>query len=127
MYYWLFIKFYNFYKKKNNYDPLFNSVALIFFAQIVHFFLIFIILGSIFNFDIPSFSENRFINKLAFLPISLLWLVTINNYYKNKLKKSVSNSDHKELKLYEFLASIFLIIVLPLYIAIKLSGGQIWK
>ncbi|HRE77745.1 MAG TPA: hypothetical protein PLL09_07970 [Flavobacterium sp.] len=127
MYYWLFIKFYNFYKKKNNYDPLFNSVALIFFAQIVHFFLIFLILGSIFNFEIPSFSKDRFVNKLAFLPISLLWLITINNYYKNKLKKSEAKSDYKVLKLYELLLLIFFIIIVPLYVTIRLSGGQIWK
>jgi len=128
MYNWLFFKIYNFYKYRNNHDPLLNSASLVFFAQGVHFFLFLLVFKSIVGFDIPKFSSDNSENKLAFMPISFLWFIIVYIYYENKLKQEIKSiPEPKILKLYELLILIFMVIFIPLYFIIKLSGGQIWK
>jgi len=56
-----------------------------------------------------------------------LWLVFISKFYKNKVKNRKLNNDVKPINLYQLLLIVFVVIFIPLYIGIKLSGGQIWR
>src|SRR5690554_4638150 len=127
MYNWLFFKVYGYYKSKDNDDPLFNSIGPVFFAQVVHVSLIVLVFSKIFHFEIPVLSTNSSINKILLLPLMGLWLVFISKFYKNKVKNRKLNNDVKPINLYQLLLIVFVVIFIPLYIGIKLSGGQIWR
>src|SRR5690554_560061 len=127
MYNWLFFKVYGYYKSKGNNDPVFNSSLLVFFAQVVHLSVLLFGALKVFNFDIPWISTDKAVNKMIFIPILYLWSVLISKFYKNKVKNKQPNKDEKLISLYQLLLIVFVIIFIPLYIGIKLSGGQIWR
>lgn len=127
MYNWFFFKIYDYYKSKDNDDPLFNSIGPVFFAQVVHVSLLVLVFSKIFHFEIPVLSTNSSINKILLLPLMGLWLVFISKFYKNKVKNRKLNNDVKPINLYQLLLIVFVVIFIPLYIGIKLSGGQIWR
>ena len=127
MYNWLFFKVYNYFKNKNNDDPLFNSVGLVFFAQIVHISLLILIFSKIFDFKIPAFSTDNSTNKMLLLPFMGVLLVLTYFYYKRKVNKNNFKNNDKPISLYKLILIIFLVIFIPLYFIIKLSGGEVWK
>mgnify|MGYP003611010126 CR=1 FL=1 len=127
MYNWLFFKIFLFYKSKNNDNPIFNTSALVCFTQIVHGMVLLILLSKFFSFDIPSFRQSYFFNKLYIMPFVLIWLIIIFFFYKKKLKKIEFKDDVEPMKSYYFALLIFIIVFIPLYIGIKMSGGEIWQ
>lgn len=127
MYNWLFYKIYTFYIHKNNHDPVFNTSILICFAQIIHSTVFLLLLSKLFSFEMPFFSHNSSINKLFLMPIMGLWLIIVYLFYRNKIKKYNFDSNSKPLKLVQLILIIFLIVFIPLYIGIRLSGNQLWK
>lgn len=127
MYQWLFFKIYDYYKSKGNNDPTFNSSLLIFFAQVVHIAVLLFGISKVFQFSIPFVSTDKTINKIIFIPILYLWSVFVSKYYKNKIKKYQPNNDVRPINIYQLLLIIFVVIFIPLYIGIRLSGGQIWR
>lgn len=126
MYNWFFYKLYDYFQNKKNYDSLFHSVALVAFAQVVHFCLLLLIVVKLTNFDLKSFNSEYSINKLKIFPFALIWLLLSERYYRKKIKKNIERSKNSH-KLYEIILISIFFIFIPLYIAIKLSGGQIWK
>lgn len=123
MYVFLYKKNYSYLKKNKNFDPIFNSSCLIFIIQGVHFFLLMLILSKLFLFEIFKFSSDNSINKLCFYPIGLLWLYLVFRYFKNKTTNmKVETTSKKELIWY-----LIILLFIPLYFIIILSGGQIWK
>ena len=63
------------------------------------------------------------LNKLCFYPIGLLWLYLVFRYFKNKTTNmKVETTSKKELIWY-----LIILLFIPLYFIIILSGGQIWK
>lgn len=127
MYNWFFFKIYYFYKSKNNHDPIFNTSILVFFAQGLHFFVILSALQYFLDFDIPTFSSDNSKNKAVFIPIGLIWLILVYFFYRKNVKSLGVKYNSRPLKLYELLKLLFIIIVIPLYLCIRLSGGQVWK
>lgn len=126
MYTWLFFKFYDYFRSKNNDDPLFNSVGVVFFAQVVHISLLALIMSKIFDFKNPVFSSDNSTNKMFLLPYMGLFLIMIFYYYKRKIEKYTYTGNGKSIKLSKLILIVFLVILIPLYFVIKLSGGEIW-
>lgn len=122
MYTWFFYKIYNFYKARNNHDPLFHSVGLVFISQIIHIMTFYLILSKILDFNTFKLAD-----KLYFYPIGISWLILVNYYFKKNVKNNKTEKHTKVLLLYQLLIVLFFFMFVPLYIAIRLSGGQIWK
>ena len=123
MYIFLYKKIYSYYKLNKNFDPIFNSVCLVFITQVVHFFLLMLILSKIFLFKMYTFSSDSSINKLCFYPIGILWLYLVFRYFKKKTDTvKIETTTKKELLLY-----LIICLLIPLYFIIILSGGKIWK
>ncbi len=127
MYTWLFFKVYDYFRSINNHNPALHSSLLVFFAQIVHVAVLLFGLAKIFDFSIPLISADKTTNKLIFMPFLYLWSVFVTKFYKNKIKKNHINYDVNPINLYQLLLIVFVIIFIPLYIGIRLSGGQIWR
>lgn len=127
MYSWLFFKIYDYFKSRNNDDSVFNASLLVFFAQIVHVTVLLLSFSKIFSFDMPRFSTDNATNKLFIIPIVALWSVFVHIFYKRKVKKQELSNNINPIKLYQLILLIFVVIFIPLYIGIRLSGGQIWK
>ena len=123
MYTWLFSKIYYFYKSKKNHDPIFNTSLLVFFTQGVHFLLCLKILSLLLDFKIFRFSSDSSTNKLIFLPLGFLWLIFVHIYFKKKVHVLDKTKGSNPLTIYQLLGLIFIVLGLPLYITIKLSGG----
>ena len=64
-------------------------------------------------------------NKLAFLPIAIVWLILGYKFYASKVEYLISK--FKNEKKYNFYIILLFSIFIPLYILIKLSGGSIWR
>ena len=123
MYIFLYKKIYSYFKLNNNFDPIFNSVCLVFIIQGVHFFLLMLILSKIFLLEMLKFSSVYSINKLYFYPIGIVWLYLNFRYFKKKTDTiTVEKTTKKELFLY-----LLFCLLIPLYSIIILSGGKIWK
>jgi len=101
MYNWFFYRLYNYFQIKKNYDPLFHSVAVVAFAQVIHFCLLSLIIVKLFNFDLKFFGNEYSINKLIIFPFAFVWLYLLNNYYKNV----INDKNFKSLKKNCFLNS----------------------
>jgi hypothetical protein len=127
MYNWFFYTLYNYFQNKKNYNPLFHSVALVAFAQVIHFCLLSLIIAKLVNFDLKSFSNENSINKLTIFPFALIWLYLIERHYKNKVENKNLKFSKKVYKLFELILISIIFIFIPLFFLIKLSGGQIWK
>jgi|SRR5690554_4616312 len=127
MYNWLFFKIYDYYRNKDNDDPTLNASGLVFIAQGIHVAALLLIFSKIFHFDIPGFSTEKSINKLFFIPILYLWVTFVNRYYKNKVKNRQFRNNIDPVSLYKLILIVFIIILIPLYFVIRLSGGQIWR
>ncbi len=123
MYIFLYKKFYSYFKLNKNFDPIFNSVCLVFIIQGVHFFLLMLILSKIFLLEMYKFSSDNSVNKLYFYPIGIVWLYLNFRYFKKKTDIiTVEKTSKKELFLY-----LLFCLLIPLYSVIILSGGKIWK
>jgi len=123
MYIFLYKKIYSYFKLNKNFDPIFNSVSLVFIMQGVHFFLLMLILSRIFLFEMFKFSSDNSVNKLYFYPIGIVWLYLVFRYFKKKTTTiKVEKITKKELFLY-----LLFCLFIPLYGIIILSGGKIWK
>ena len=125
MYGKLYYNFYSYLKKKNNQDPTFNAACILFIAQIIHFFVLFLSISKILDFELPVFSKDNSDNKLAFLPIAIVWLILGYKFYSSKVEYLISK--FKNEKKYNFFILLLFSIFIPLYILIKLSGGSIWS
>ena len=125
MYTRLFNLFYVFFVRKKTQDPIFDSSCLIFIAQVIHFCFLLLLLSKILNFEILFFSKNNSNNKLAILPFASIWLYFTYKYFKNRINISISKYEDKSNSY--FMIIIFIVIFIPLYLVIKLSGGSLWK
>jgi hypothetical protein len=123
MYIFLYKKIYSYFKLNKNFDPIFNSVCLVFIIQGVHFFLLMLILSKIFLLEMYKFSSVNSVNKLYFYPIGIVWLYLIFKYFKKITQTiKIETTTKKELFLY-----LLFCLLIPLYFIIILSGGKIWK
>jgi hypothetical protein len=119
----LYKKIYSYFKLNKNFDPIFNSVCLVFIIQGVHFFLLMLILSKIFLLEMYKFSSVNSVNKLYFYPIGIVWLYLIFKYFKKITQTiKIETTTKKELFLY-----LLFCLLIPLYFIIILSGGKIWK
>jgi hypothetical protein len=126
MYFWILCEYYNYLKLKNNSDPLFNAVGIIFITQVIHFGLIAIIIRNFFNINLFVLEIDNINNKLAFFPVGIVWLVFTYFYYKRRINKHKFEYQNS---VYFFKPLLIFIVtaLIPLYIAINLSGGEIWQ
>lgn len=81
------------------------------------------------NFDVPALSEDRGTNKILFCIIVVPWIFVVYIFLKNKLAKEdlkilLKKYDYGNLKVLMIFVISFLI---PLYILIIATGGQVWK
>lgn len=128
MYTYLFKNFYVFFKSRKNPEAVFNSSLLVFLAQGIHFFLLYALVENIFEFRIVELiSERKSVSKIYFLPFVFIWMFLVERYFKNKSNHIKDIEFNKTMNIYQFLILLFSVLVLPLYIVIKLSGGEIWK
>ena len=127
MYNWLFFKVYDYYRSKNNDDPVFNSSTLVFIAQGVHVILLLLVLSKFIDFSSIWGSSDKSISKFFYIPIFCIWLVLVYRYYRNKAKLTRPLEVQAPLSLYKLIVIIFVIIIIPIYFIIKLSGGEVWK
>lgn len=125
MYGKFYYNIYVFFKNKNNQDPTFNTACLVFIAQVIHFFVILLSISKILNFDLPVFSKDNSNNKLAFFPIAIVWLILVHKFFGNRIE--FLSSKYKNEKKYNFHIILLFLILIPLFILIKLSGGSVWK
>ncbi len=127
MYNWLFFKIYDYYRNKNNSDPVLHSSLLVFFAQLVHVAVLVFGISKIFHFNIPWISTDKATNKIIFIPILYLWSVLVSKFYKNKVKNRQLKKDIEPINFYKLILIVFVVIFIPLYVGIRLTGGQIWR
>ncbi len=129
MYSKLYIKYYNFLNKRKSFDSMFNASCIVFFTQVVHVFLLILIFSKLLKFEIPSFSDNRSINKLYFFPIAILWLYLTHTFFSSKLKNKDFEKKVNKMKItnLNFFTLIIMTILIPLFLVIILSGGKIWQ
>jgi len=129
MYSKLYIKYYNFLNKRKSFDSMFNASCIVFFTQVVHVFLLVLIFSKLLKFEIPSFSDNRSINKLYFSPIAILWLYLTHTFFSSKLKNKDFEKKVNKMKItnLNFFTLIIMTILIPLFLVIILSGGKIWQ
>ena len=129
MYSKLYIKYYNFLNKRKSFDSMFNASCIVFFTQVVHVFLLILIFSKLLKFEIPSFSDNRSINKLYFSPIAILWLYLTHTFFSSKLKNKDFEKKVNKMKItnLNFFTLIIMTILIPLFLVIILSGGKIWQ
>ncbi len=125
MYTWLFFKIYDYYRSKNNDDPVFNSSTLVSIAQGVHVILLLSVLSKFFDFNSIWGDSNKSISKFFYIPIFCIWLVLVYRYYRNKVKST--RPLEAPISLYKLIIIIFVVIIIPIYFIIKLSGGEIWR
>lgn len=130
MYTKLYFTYFSFLRSRKSVDPKFEAVSIVFLTQVVHFFIILLLVGIILEVNtIPRFSETRATNRFLFLPIAAIWYYLCFHYLRNKLEKL---NPKNQLSKYDIggwatLALFTISFLLPLYILIILSGGQIWK
>ncbi|HYD92035.1 MAG TPA: hypothetical protein VEA37_11190 [Flavobacterium sp.] len=124
MYYWLYLKFYVYFKSKKGNDSTFDAACLIFLAQVVHFIFVFTLLDRVGLFDFPKISNNN-LGKFAYIPLFLPWLVLVYYYYKWKVKRD-QRVPPKPLQGYKLATLYAVAVIAPLYIAIKLRGDSLW-
>ena len=128
MYSWLFNGIYNFLNKKTkDIDPKFSASGIVFISQIAHFALIIMIIQHFADIELPRFSKESFYNKLGLFPIGIIWLILIHVFFKKNFDKIQSKYGKKAFNRLQFLGLILISVLIPIYIAIKISGGQIWK
>ena len=124
MYYWLYLKFYAYFKTKKGTDSTFDAACLICFAQVVHAGLLLIILVKTGLFDFPKFPGSNS-GKFAYMPFLAAWLIAVYFYYKRKIKRNQSELPEPLLG-YQLVILYAVAVFLPLYIAIKLRGDSLW-
>lgn len=126
MYGKLYYAIYGYFKKQKNHDPLFNTSCFVFISQVIHFFILSLIVLKIFKMEFPKFSGDNSQNKLFFLPLAGIWLFILHKYFQIKLQIL-----EKKYKNKVFLNNIYWIVILsiiiPLILLIKLSDSSIWK
>jgi hypothetical protein len=127
MYSKLYFIIYAFFKAKKNHDPEFSTVGIVFISQIIHVFLLLLVVKHFIAFEIPKYSNDSAINKLAFFPIGIIWLIIVYYYFKNKIEKMFKRFNKVTLTNIQFAILIIFVIILPLYSVIILSGGEVWK
>lgn len=125
MYSRLYYNIYMFFKDKNNHDPSFNTAGIIFIAQVLHFFVVLMLISKILNFEIPTFSKDNSVNKLAFFPIATIWLILVHKFYEKKIELLMLKFKNK--KRYNVYLILLFFILIPLLLVIKLSGGVLWR
>ena len=127
MYNWFFFIIYNYFQNRKNYDSLFHSVAVVAFAQVIHFCLFLLIIIKIIDFDLKAFGKEHSINKLFIFPFAFIWLYLVEKHFKKKVNNKNLNFSTKTYTLSEILLISTIFIFIPLVFLIRLSGGQIWK
>ncbi len=127
MYSKLYFIIYSFFKSKKNHDPVFNCACLVFIAQLVHVFLLLQGIKYLIDFDIPKYSSNSDTNKLAFFPIGIIWLIIVHYFFKNRIDKMSKKYSIPVISKMKFIILLIIVIILPLYGVIKLSGGDVWQ
>ena len=128
MYGKLYYHIYKYLENKRNFDSTFNSACLVFITQLIHILLFFSILNNFFGIRLNSMSDSNFDNKLLFFPIGAIWLILVDLFFKRRLdiyNKKYSNS--KTLNKRMFIFMLIVVLFIPLYITIRLSGGVLWK
>lgn len=103
-------------------------MLFVFIAQVVHLSLLAIVAREKFNINLFFINTRGTFGKYAFFPIGVVWLISLYFYYKNKIiSRRNSLKTNTVCSLFQLLLLSILVIVIPLYIAIKLSGGEIWR
>lgn len=125
MYGKIYFSIYRFFKSKNNQDPTFNSACLVFISQVLHFFTLALLISNIFNLTLPVFSEDNTVNKWFFFPIAIIWLFIIHKFFEKRIEDL--NKKFQNEKEYNFYLLITVVVIIPLFAVIKLSGGSLWK
>jgi len=128
MYGILYYKIYKFLESKKNHDPVFNAVTVIFLFQILHFSIGLLIVKKITGYTLPNHNEYSSYGKYTLLPFCFIWIAIAYYYFKSKLEdyKEKYKND-KVISNIQFAIYFLVLFLIPLYAAIKLSGGQIWK
>ncbi len=127
MYSRLYYIIYTFFKTKKNHDPEFNTAGIVFIAQVIHLFLILVTIRYFTNFEIPKYSSNSIYNKLAFFPLGIAWLIIVHRFFSQRIEKMTTRFNKKVLTNVQFTLLIVIVLILPLYALIKISGGEVWK
>lgn len=125
----LYFIYYSFLKSKKSFDPTFNAVSVVYLTQVIYFFVISILFGKVFGYGIPKFNSSGSINKILFLPFAILWFYFCFRYFRNSLLKSDLKKVLEKNKIgnAKVLVIFILTFIIPLYLLIILSGGQVWK
>ena len=121
MYNFVFIFFYRLSSKRNP-DAKGAAKTFVALTTFMHLLLLASIISLIFDFKIPSLDESTTLNKLYFLPILIFWYFLISFFYnKKKINQLVKESvSIKSIVNFKNILLIFLIIVVPTIVAIKL-------
>lgn len=122
MYDWFFYRVYQYLKNKNNHDAQFNATTLTFIVQVVHFISILLLASNLMSYKIPKIKS-----KWSFFPLGIIWLILLFWYFKKRLETFENKFDNETLTKKQFLILLIFVLLLPLLLIIKLSGGQIWK
>jgi hypothetical protein len=122
MYSWLFFNINSYFLKKKNSDYFWDSIAFVFFAQIIHFLLLISILDNlIFNDEIiVSVRESPFNNKVFYFIILGIWIFFTFKYFKNKCLK-ISIEQLIDVTLKKILIIFIFVHLIPLLFLIIIS------
>lgn len=122
MYNKIFKKFYGFYKKREDSDPVFDSATAVFFAQAFQVGMLLAIINNAIEYEIPEESIIRSLGKYFFFPLGMIWLIIVYYYYKSYAesmdKSTITKNGWKDIILISMPT-----IITPLIAIIFFSGG----
>jgi len=106
--------------EKRNPDSKFYSASFVSLTQIVHVSFLLSIIKKLFHVQYPVFSNIYLFNKLAWMPILLVWLIIVHVYYKKRYTKlEIIFSKQKVVSLRNTFV-IFSLLLVPLIFTILL-------
>ncbi len=124
MYIYLYKKIYVFFKSKKNPEAAFNTILIICAIQGIHLLFLISVFEFLFDFKIlRPFSQDNSSNKLLNMPLVATWLFIVYILYRNKHKSITKEELNNPIRLSRFLMMIFIVLIIPLIILIKLGGG----
>lgn len=109
--------------ERRNPDPYFAAATYVTFLQLCHFLLVCVLLRFFANIKLsfPNFSSVYLYNKIAYMPLLLIWLIAVHKYFKKRYSEIEKQYDDKNIVTLKNGIVVIGLLLIPLFIAIRLS------
>lgn len=122
MYNFIFYFYYKYFKKRNDFDPIFSAKVGLTSTIAFHIFFLLVIFKYFLDVSIPRFHESYAINKAYLIPVVILQLIIVLVIYNKKRTRRIIQQYELEEKIFSIKNILFIIFinVFPLLIGIYL-------